>query len=82
MLESVSMVASGADTIREQNSPLPIPAPISANSTINLLLVMRGDVGGFSVGSKFTWNASAVLGYSISRVVSLGLGYRALYVDY
>ena len=43
---------------------------------------MRGDVGGFSVGSKFTWNASAVLGYSISRVVSLGLGYRALYVDY
>ncbi len=52
------------------------------NLTKNLLLVMRGDVGGFSVGSKFTWNASAVLGYSISRVVSLGLGYRALYVDY
>jgi len=26
------------------------------------------------VGSKFTWNASAILGYSISRVVSLGLG--------
>ena len=52
------------------------------NLTKNLLLMLRGDVGGFSVGSQFSWNASAVLGYSISRVVSVGLGYRALYVDY
>ena len=52
------------------------------NLTKNLLLVLRGDVGGFSVGSQFSWSASAILGYSISRVVSVGLGYRALYVDY
>lgn len=52
------------------------------NLTKDLLLVLRGDVGGFGVGSEFTWNASAVLAYNISRVVSVGLGYRALGVDY
>ena len=52
------------------------------NLTQDLLLFLRGDVGGVSVGSRFSWNASAILGYSISRVVSVGLGYRALYVDY
>jgi hypothetical protein len=44
--------------------------------------VLRGDIGGFGVGSKFTWNTSALLGYSVSRVVSVWLGYRALGLDY
>jgi hypothetical protein len=43
---------------------------------------LRGDVGGFDVGSKFTYNAVGLVGYNISRVVSIWLGYRVLGVDY
>jgi len=52
------------------------------NLTKDLSLALRGDVGGFDIGSKISWNGIIVLGYSVSRVVSLWLGYRALYVDY
>jgi hypothetical protein len=50
--------------------------------TKKLSLVLRGDVGGFGVGSDFTWNASAILGYHFSQTVSAWLGYRVLGVDY
>jgi hypothetical protein len=49
-------------------------------------LFVRGDVGGFGVGSKFSWQA--VGGYSYDFAVKDGItysgliGYRALYVDY
>ena len=48
----------------------------------NLMLVLRGDIGGFSVGSQFSWNASGYLGYSVSEMVNLWAGYRALGVNY
>lgn len=48
----------------------------------NFMIVLRGDVGGFSVGSKFSWNASGYFMYSPSETVSLLAGYRALYVNY
>ena len=47
---------------------------------------VRGDVGGFDVGSKFSWQAIA--GYQFDFTAWSGitfsglLGYRALYVDY
>ena len=50
--------------------------------TKKLMLALRGDIGGFSVGSQFTWNASGYFGYSLSEMVSLWAGYRALGVDY
>ena len=49
-------------------------------------LMVRGDVGGFDVGSQFSWNAVAA--YSWDFAVRSGitysgmLGYRALSVDY
>ena len=46
------------------------------------ILSLRGDVGGFDVGSKFTYNAIGLVGYNLSRVVSLWLGYRVLGVNY
>jgi len=51
----------------------------------NVDLQLRGDVGGFGVGSDFTWNTQALLGY---RFTMLGAqaeawgGYRALGQDY
>ena len=48
----------------------------------NFLLALRGDLGGFGVGSDFSWNASVVLGYKFTRLISAYVGYRALSVDY
>jgi hypothetical protein len=45
----------------------------------------EGNFGGFGVGSDFTWNAQAYVGYETSlfgRPTRLLLGYRALYQDY
>lgn len=48
--------------------------------------VASGDVGGFGVGSKFSWQALATLNYDFyvrKDVTWSGLiGYKALYVDY
>jgi len=48
-------------------------------------LVLRGDIGGFGVGSDFSWHLKGVynidtrlLGYDVTAQV----GYRALYADY
>lgn len=49
-------------------------------------LFLRGDVGGFGAGSKFSWQA--IGGYSFDFAAHQGvtysglIGYRALYVDY
>jgi hypothetical protein len=49
-------------------------------------LLLRGDVGGFDVGSQFSWNALAAYSFQIGVYRSLTfsgmLGYRALAVDY
>lgn len=48
--------------------------------------VASGDVGGFGVGSKFSWQALAALNYDFcvrNNVTWSGmLGYKALFVDY
>jgi hypothetical protein len=49
-------------------------------------LVLRGDVGGFGAGSKFSWQAMGYVNWEFARSQSAAwsamLGYRALYVDY
>jgi hypothetical protein len=49
-------------------------------------LSLRGDVGGFGVGSEFSWQAIAAYGFEVGRyggITFSGLvGYRALSVDY
>lgn len=55
---------------------------LRADLTPKLSLALKGDIGGFGVGSDFSWNASALFGYSFSKNISLWIGYRALSVDY
>jgi hypothetical protein len=43
---------------------------------------VRGDIGGFGVGSQFTWNMAAILAYQVSPRTSLAAGYRILDIDY
>lgn len=50
--------------------------------TKNLMVVVRGDIGGFGVGSDFSWNVAGYFGYRASEMISLWAGYRALGIDY
>jgi hypothetical protein len=49
-------------------------------------LTLSGDVGGFGVGSKFSWQAVGAYRWTFAKtqsaIWSAMLGYRALYVDY
>jgi len=55
---------------------------LMADITKNLVIALRGDIGGFGVGSHFTYNASAIFGYNFSPMVSAWLGYRILGINY
>ena len=43
---------------------------------------VQGDIGGFGVGSDFTWNVRAGVHYRFSQMVSLELGAKVMEVDY
>lgn len=48
-------------------------------------VVLRGDIGGFGVGSDFTWQLEGLYNYDtrlLGHDVTAQLGYRALYADY
>lgn len=45
-------------------------------------LLLRGDIGGFGVGSEFTWNAFGGAAYRFHRGMRVVFGYRGLYQDY
>jgi hypothetical protein len=47
-----------------------------------LSLNVRGDVGGFGVGSDITWQAFPYLNWQVSKRCSLQAGYRWVYTDY
>ncbi len=46
------------------------------------LFQLRADLGGFGIGSDFTWQAQADVGYRLSKLLQLGLSYRILAIDY
>jgi hypothetical protein len=46
------------------------------------LFTVRGDIGGFGMGSDFTWQAQGYVGYRFSKLFQTSVGYRAIGVDY
>jgi hypothetical protein len=62
------------DPIMGANLALPI------NDTVSFKL--RGDVGGFGVGSDLTWQAFPYFDWRFTKRASLQAGYRFLYNDY
>ena len=46
------------------------------------LFQARGDLGGFGVGSKFTWQAQGYVGYRFNKLFQLTGGYRIISIDY
>ena len=59
---------------------------VGARATFHLtdawLLSLRGGVGGFSVSSAFTWDTTALVGYTFWEHGTLLAGYRAVGVNY
>ena len=57
---------------------------VQVDLTEKLAFRVRGDIGGFNIGSgsDLAWNVLASLGYSLSERTTLWLGYRILDVDY
>lgn len=59
---------------------------IGARGTIPLSdtwsIALRGDVGGFGVGSQFSWQAIGVVGAELGGGWRLDLGYRAIGIDF
>ncbi len=47
-----------------------------------LWVQLRGDVGGFGIGSDFSWFVSAVAGVRVSKLLSFDFGYRTWTFDY
>ena len=45
-------------------------------------LGVRGDIGGFGIGSSFTWQVRPFVGYRFADLFELVLTYRALGIDY
>jgi hypothetical protein len=43
---------------------------------------LRGDIGGFGVGSEFAWQIQAYAGYRFSKLFQVTGGYRILGMDY
>lgn len=46
------------------------------------LLQFRGDIGGFGVGSDFSWQIQAYAGYRFSKLFQATIGYRYIGIDY
>ena len=46
------------------------------------LFIVRGDLGGFGIGSDFTWQAQGYVGYRFSKLFQTSVGYRAIGVNY
>ena len=59
-----------------------IGARAQIDLTQKLWFNLRGDVGGFGVGSQFSWNTLGIFGYRFTPAITGMLGYRAMYIDY
>jgi len=46
------------------------------------VLSLNGNIGGFGLISKFTWQAKALAMFKFNRYVGIGAGFHALYVNY
>ncbi len=59
-----------------------VGARLQVPGTGKLRLGVRGDVGGFGIGSTFAWHIYPVIGYRIARWFEMAAAYRWLSMDY
>ncbi|MGE0641015.1 MAG: hypothetical protein AB7G12_10760 [Thermoanaerobaculia bacterium] len=85
-LASKLAVGSGNQTLRASTSESWVDPVVgfrwSTTGSERWAFWIRGDVGGFGVGSERSWNAVAALSFRLTERVRLGAGYRALDIEY
>jgi len=59
-----------------------IGARFTLPNTGKWTVMLRGDVGGFGVGSQFAWQVRPTVAYSVSKHWAFGVAYWALGMDY
>jgi len=59
-----------------------IGARFTIPNTGKWLITLRGDVGGFGVGSQFAWQVRPTVAYNVSQHWAFGVAYWALGMDY
>jgi hypothetical protein len=57
-------------------------ARINSPADKKFMYQFRGDLGGFGIGSDFTWQLQAYAGYRFSKLFQATVGYRIISVDY
>lgn len=85
-LASKIAVGSGNQTLRASSSESWVDPVVgfrwSTTGSERWAFWIRGDVGGFGVGSEKSWNAVAALSFRLTERVRVGAGYRALDIEY
>ena len=81
-----NVIPAGTEQVTESASktwfdPI-IIARVSTSIKDKWLFQVKGDLGGFGIGSDFTWQLQAYAGYRFSRLFQLSAGYKILSVDY
>ena len=59
-----------------------IGAAFSRDMSEKFVVTVSGDIGGFGIGSDFTWSFRILGGYRLSKAINLWFGYRYLDTDY
>lgn len=57
-------------------------ARFKSDPSSKFIYQIRGDIGGFGIGSDFAWQIQAYAGYRFSKLFQLTGGYRAIGMDY
>jgi hypothetical protein len=79
-------IPAGTEQIAESASKTWFDPILIARITKNIkdkwLFQVKGDLGGFGLGSNFTWQVQAYAGYRFSKLFQLTAGYKILSIDY
>ncbi|UCC85274.1 MAG: hypothetical protein JSW46_10335 [Gemmatimonadota bacterium] len=59
-----------------------VGARLQVPNTWKWRLALRGDLGGFGVGSDFAWQIYPLVGYRFSRLFEVAIAYRWIDMDY
>jgi len=82
----INVIPAGTEEVTGRHHKTWVDPIIIARLTADIkdkwLFQFRGDLGGFGVGSDFTWQLQAYAGYRFTKVFQLTAGYRIISIDY
>ncbi len=81
-----NVIPAGTEQITESASKTWFDPILIARVTTSIrdkwLFQIKGDLGGFGIGSDFTWQLQAYAGHKFSELFQLSAGYKILSIDY